>query len=174
MTKSFGAGNSDGWVVRFDRNMNEVWDRKYGDKAWNAAQSVAEVPGKGFILSGNTRTGGGRSDVWIVKVNQRGVWEWEKQYGGPAVDYAVSVLPHSSGGYVVAGATRSSGAGQFDGWLIGLDGKGEVLWQKTLGKSGNDGFSRLEPLPGGGYLATGYSEKGSGSKNFDAWIMLLK
>ena len=45
---------------------------------------------------------------------------WTCTYGGSSGDYGYSVQQTSDGGFVVAGSTRSFGAGGYDVWLIRL------------------------------------------------------
>lgn len=54
-------------------------------------------------------------------------------YDGGDTDEAVSVVTTADGGYLVAGNTRSYGAGGKDIILLRLDQYGNMLWQKTLG-----------------------------------------
>ena len=43
---------------------------------------------------------------------------WSRTYGGSGSDGAYSVQQTADGGYIVAGKTRSFGAGGLDGYLI--------------------------------------------------------
>ena len=46
-------------------------------------------------------------------------WVWS--YGGNSSDYANSIKQTSDGGYIIAGSTRSFGAGEYDEWILKLD-----------------------------------------------------
>src|ERR1700690_3766405 len=61
-----------------------------------------------------------------------------KRNGGSGNESANSIVQTSDGGYNVAGATDSFGAGQNDFWVVKLDSDGDVIWQKAYGGSGND------------------------------------
>ncbi|GFP40314.1 zinc ribbon domain-containing protein, partial [Candidatus Hakubella thermalkaliphila] len=56
---------------------------------------------------------------------------WQKTYGGKDLDSAVSIQQTKDGGYIVAGDTRSFGAGEEDFYILKLDPTGKVLWEKT-------------------------------------------
>jgi TolB-like protein len=60
-----------------------------------------------------------------------------KTYGGGGYDYASSVQQTSDSGYIIAGTTRSFGAGNEDIILIKADANGNILWAKTYGGTGN-------------------------------------
>jgi hypothetical protein len=51
---------------------------------------------------------------------------WTRTYGGTDTDIANSVRQTSDGGYIVAGATNSFGAGSYDVYLIKMDANGNV------------------------------------------------
>ena len=60
---------------------------------------------------------------------------WDRTYGGSDSDSAESLIQTSDGGYAVAGATSSKGAGMRDLWVIKLDSQGNMVWDKTYGRS---------------------------------------
>jgi hypothetical protein len=73
----------------------------------------------------------------VLKLNASGGIVWEKLYGDWNFDHAHSVQQTADGGYVVAGRTRSFGAGSYDFWVLKLDANGDLgpleTWQKTYG-----------------------------------------
>ncbi len=63
-------------------------------------------------------------DVWLVKTAAGDGEEWNQTYGGSADDRGFSVQQTRDGGYIVAGGTKSFGAGGEDIWLIKTDSLG--------------------------------------------------
>ena len=53
-TESFGAGDSDFWLVKTDRDGNQLWNKTFGGSSWDIGDSVQETSGGGFILLGTT------------------------------------------------------------------------------------------------------------------------
>lgn len=80
---------------------------------------------------------------------------FQKTFGGTNIDGGNSVLQTSDGGFIIAGLTKSFGAGDLDNYLLKTDANGNVQWKKTCGNSFYDYSNALAPAANGGYLATG-------------------
>lgn len=173
-THSFGAGNADAWVVKLNASGNVLWQKTYGGANLDVANSIQFTSDGGYVLAGTTQSSGaGLADAWVVKLDATGNIQWQKTYGGALNDFGNSILNTSSGGYVLAGATQSSGAGNYDAWVIKLDSLGNVLWQKTLGGAGEDTALSIQnnSFHNGYVLVGNTSSFGAGS--LDAWIIML-
>jgi hypothetical protein len=80
---------------------------------------------------------------------------WGRTYGGSGDDTASAVQPTADGGYIIAGSTRSFGAGDLDAWLLKLDAEGAVVWQKTYGGAYADVANDVRQTRDGGYIVAG-------------------
>ncbi|MFZ2070269.1 MAG: hypothetical protein WAV32_01430 [Halobacteriota archaeon] len=102
----------------------EEWNRTCGGTYCDVAQSVQQTADGGYIIAGYTKSyGAGEYDFWLVKTDANGNKDWDKTFGGSYSDYAMSVQQTADGGYIIAGITKSYGAGREDLWLVKVKGE---------------------------------------------------
>ncbi len=189
VTESLGW--NDFWVVRTDSSGQLVWQRSFGGSRNDHARSIRQTRDGGFIVAGDTESRDhditqhqGGVDFWVVKLNGSGVIEWQRTYGGTGDEAAYSVRPTKDGGYIVAGYTTSSDGhisanrGDADFWIIKLDERGAIEWERALGGSSDDRAFSIQQTNDGGFVAAGYSysddfdvSKNRGSADY--WIVKL-
>jgi len=96
--------------------------------------------------------------------------EWDKTFGGSGTDVFLSVQQTQDGGYITAGMTDSSGAGEDDIWLVKTDSEGNKKWDKTFGGSEQDAGFSAQQTQDGGYIIAGIT--GSyGAGEDDIWLI---
>jgi hypothetical protein len=158
-TTSFGAGEADVYVVKLDANANLQWTTTIGGKKEDVGTSLIQTSDGGYAIAGHTESfGAGEKDVYVVKLDASGNLQWTKTIGGKDWDAGLSLIQTSDGGYAIAGATKSFGAGETDVYVVKLDAKGNLQWTKTIGGPGNEeGFSLIQTSDGG-YAIAGVTE----------------
>ena len=97
---------------------------------------------------------------------------WEKNIGGTGVDIANAVVILADGGIVIAGKTNSTGAGDYDGYVVKIDSDGDVVWEKTFGGPAEDVVIDLIATSDGGYAIAGHTSSGGAGGN-DGWLVKL-
>ena len=185
-------GSGDAWVVKLDAGGNILWQKALGGTHYDQANSITSTPDGGYIMGGWTTSNdgdisgyhGGSNDAWVVKLDGSGNLVWQKTLGGTDYDYAASITPTSDGGYIMTGSTMSNDGdvsgnhGNYDAWIVKLDGYGNKIWQKALGGSDRDLTSSMTITSDGGYLIAGSTGSNDGDVNgnhgdYDAWIFKL-
>ncbi|HOY68121.1 MAG TPA: hypothetical protein PLP29_14655 [Candidatus Ozemobacteraceae bacterium] len=138
-------------AVRFAADGSQLWRKTFGGREEDEACDLVVLTDDSSLLVGSTRspqgdvTGfrGGR-DLWAVRLDRSGNLLWQKTYGGGNDDSGFAVITTETGGYVLAGATTSNDGdvsgnlGGSDAWLLGIDGTGNLLWQRCFGGAGED------------------------------------
>jgi hypothetical protein len=173
MTSYYGAGGGDVWLIKTDSRGNLEWERTFGGLGPDKGSSVQQTSDGGYIVAGMTSYyGAGGGDVWLIKTDSRGNLEWERTFGGPDDDWGSSVQQTSDGGYIIAGVTESYGygAGWEDVWLIKMDSRGNLEWERTFGGPYDDwGFSVQQTSDGGYVIASMTSSYEAGEE--DVWLI---
>lgn len=117
--------------------------------------SVRPTPDGGYLTTGTTESfGSGGKDIWVTKLDASLNPEWQKVYGGPDDETAVSLVK-AANGYLVLGSTASFGAGGKDVLALHLEGDGSVVRERTYGGSDGDVAEAAVQGVHGGVLITG-------------------
>jgi hypothetical protein len=171
VTNSFGAGNADVYLLKTNAAGDTAWTRTYGGTSGDGGYSVQQTADSGYIIAGYTSSfGAGNHDVYLIKTDAAGDTVWTRTYGGNLRDWGNSVQQTAGGGYMITGATRSSGAGAQDVWLLKTDAAGDTAWTRTYGGTGNDEGNSVQPAADGGWVIAG-STTSFGAGGADVYLI---
>ncbi len=185
----------DYWVVKIDANGIKQWDKRFGGNSYEQLLSLQQTTDGGYILGGfsasgisgdKTQASRGLNDYWVVKIDDNGIKQWDKRFGGSDYEDLRSLQQTADGGYILGGDSRSGiggdktqdSRGNYDYWVVKIDGNGVKQWDKCFGGTEYDILSSLQQTTDGGYILGGYSLSGiSGDKTEntrggeDYWIV---
>ena len=170
---SKGAGRGDVRVVKLNKRGDLVWDKTFGGSENDEAYSIFQTNDGGYAIAGFTvLEDTGDRDIWVIKLDKNGNKVWDRTFGGTSEDWANSIVQTEDKGYMVAGWTKSMGAGKTDVWIVKLNKNGDLLWDKTFGGSENDEAHSIVQTEDGGYAVAGWT-KSKGTGNSDVWVIKL-
>lgn len=188
---SANYGKNDYWLLKLDSIGNIEWNKNYGGSEADNAAAVITTTDGGYLIAGESHSTDhdvtvnyGNGDFWLVKVDNSGAVQWEKNYGGTDYDAAYSVFWTSDGGYIAAGLTSSSDNDVsqiyrvMDCWIIKVNSAGSLEWEQNFGGRDYETARCIMQAEDGGYIFAGYTDssdndvtKNNGSNDY--WIVKL-
>lgn len=163
----------DVYILKLDANGNKLWEKTFGGSDNDGAWSIQQTNDGGYVVAGYTSSfGAGSYDVYVLKLDTSGKEVWSKTFGGSSDDLAWSIQQTNDGGYIVAGYTKSFGAGSEDVYILKLDANGNKLWEKTFGGSYDERAYCIQQTRDGRYIVAGYTSS-FGVGNYDVYIIKM-
>lgn len=163
-TRSFSQGEDDMWIIKLNAQGDKEWEKFIGGQGRDGAIDLLKTSDNHIMVLGITSSlGAGNTDVYLIKMDTAGNVLWSKTYGGSDYDWSWNIKETLDGGFIIAGDTRSFGAGQLDGYMIKTDNSGNLEWQKTFGGIYDDGSHGIIIAEDGCYFVTGSTKSFSKS-----------
>ena len=94
-------------------------------------------------------------DIYVVKTDLDGELIWEKTFGGEGDDNAWSIETTTGGNYIIAGFSNSFSSGDWDIYVLSIDGEGNELWSKHYPMAQDQFAWDILPDRNGGILIAG-------------------
>ena len=185
------TGERDVWIVKLNSSGTIQWQKTMGGAANDYAFSLQPTSDGGYITAGYTYSNDGDvsgnhgdADVWIVKLNNSGIIQWQKALGGSKEEVARSIQPTPDGGYIIGASSKSNDGdvsgnhGDADAWIVKLSSTGAIQWQKSLGGSNEEIGRSVQPATNGGYIIAGSAKSSDADVSVnnggqDVWIVKL-
>jgi len=123
-TNSFGAGNTDAFLIKASATGNLLWTKTFGGTGAEWANSVQQTSDGGYIVAGWTEFGPGPTNAYLIKCDVNGDSVWTKNFGPVYGARCYDVQQTADGGYILVGYTAVIGAGGWEIYLIKTDSLG--------------------------------------------------
>jgi len=135
-TESFGAGENDMCLVKFDNSGIQLWNRTWGGNYSEYCYAIAIDSLKNIYLGGIMYNSSANDyNMCLVKFDNSGIQLWNSTWGGSQDDRAYGLVVDSSDNIYLVGETYSFGVGGSDMCIIKYNSSGVQLWNRTWGES---------------------------------------
>jgi len=194
---SKNEGQHDHWVVKLDAQGTIQWEKSHGFAGHDHSRSILQTNDGGYFIGGfldvdaseglgnetiNTKHGVG--EFWAQKLDANGNLEWRRYFGGVNNDRIFKVLQTNDNNFLLIGSSESddfdinNSNGSYDVWVVKINSKGEMLWEKSFGGSGVDNGHAAVKTNDGNYLIVGAAISNDGNisnskGNSDAWVIKI-
>jgi hypothetical protein len=169
----YGSTTADWFIVKTDAGGAIQWTRTINRAAYDYACSIVQTTDGGYAIAGMSATGGVFSgDIYVVKLNSAGTYQWSKTYGGTHDEVAYTIIKTTDGGLAFAGYSNSFGPYNVFNF-IKTDDLGNIQWNRLVGESGTGShvYSIIQLADGSYVLAGEITPTGTG--NYDMYIVKL-
>lgn len=170
-THSFGAGDSDAWLIKTDSTGNKEWEKFIGGKRKDLGNDLIKTRDGNFAFCGEnaSKNDSTKADVWLVKFNAKG--EILIDVTKPLLndDLANGLIETLDSGFVLIGNTNSFFHDEYDLYMCKFDSTGRFLWGDIYGiiqPNSPDYGQALDLYPNGNMLFVGSSVIGNSGFSF--------
>jgi len=175
-TYSFGAGDMDLPIAKFNANGNLLWAKTLGGSGWDYGSSVIETSDSGIVVTGWTSSFDVEvEDVLLSKFDASGNHLWTRTLGGSSNDVSYSVTQTiDDQGFVLTGDTKSFGVSNWDVLLAKFDTDGNYVYAETLGGEFSEGGRQVieclwDPTYSEGLEVIGTTENSGQAMRISFW-----
>lgn len=158
-------GGSDVFIAKFDSSGNLIWANSAGGPANDTGNGVVTDSAGNIYIAGefnstvdfdpgtgvSSLTTIGNMDIFLLKLNSAGVFEWVKQVGGANPESARSLAIDKEYNIIVTGDFKGdvnfdpgisnlimNGGSNSDIYISKFNAAGNFLWAKKMGGNGYD------------------------------------
>jgi hypothetical protein len=140
-------GKEDIFVVKYDMDGNLEWTKQFGTDSTDIVKGICTDNSGNIYITGYTtgklgKLSYGKSDCFIMKLDNMGNQLFTFQFGTPADDNSYSITTGPDSGIFICGTTWGDLAGKNKGFIDGFTGqftdKGNLIRYNQFGTDGFD------------------------------------
>lgn len=154
-SNSFGGGSYDMYVVKLDKAANIQWQKTFGGSRTDIGWGVKELKDKTFLLFGAIGIDSTNDDVFITRLDANGNQLWQKTYGNEKYERCTQMLTTTDGNFLLIGQRNVGPDNNIDSYILKIDDKGNLLWEKCFGGSLPERTFYGGEVPNGDFLISG-------------------
>lgn len=154
ITKSWGAGLMDHFVIKTDAGGNITWAGAYGSSNDDLGADLIQRTDGGYLTIGHTWVS--TIYMYVNFINSDG----SLQHGGywptpTGYTDGRDVVQCSDGNFVAAGMANGFGGGSHDVYIKKFDNAGQSIWTYSIGGPESEEAWALVERPDGGFIVVG-------------------
>lgn len=158
-TSSFGAGLTDGFLMKFRANGTAAWKRTFGTSGNEHVVRVVETPDRGLFILADADHDPNLNDVVVARFNSTGRLIWRKVISAGAFDHPSDLqLTSDNGAIVVMASDLPTGVRSV---IVKLSSNGTIQWSRVYGSSGDHVALSVQSADDGYYFTELYTSPGS-------------
>jgi len=165
-TKSFGTGNTDIYLVKFNSS-GMVWNQTWGCVKDDHGREIIYDPSGDLYVTGYydqppncyipPDAGPIPQSLGLIKFDSEGIYQWNSTWKKGVYDYSYGMVMDSSGNAYVAGYTYTGAYGDYDWCLVRFNSSGIADWSCTWGTDLSESSRSVVLGPNKTAFATGYT-----------------
>ena len=155
-SRSIVANTTAGWAIKIDDVGNMIWNRTFLEGFGSELRCAVDLA-DGFLLVGNQFFASGEVSGYIIKIDFQGNPQWQTTVGVGGVNKLFSGIA-TPDGFAVYGLTEPEGGYQSAAWIVKLNTKGNVVWNKTYGQPNETALRTGVLAQDGDYVVAGYTD----------------
>lgn len=190
----------DVWTIKIDLLGNLIWQKCLGGTGTDTAVDLVKTAQNEYVICASTNSNNGdvtnnihdinnQPETWIVKLDSLSNIIYEKCYGGTSQENGIGIINDVDGNFVVLASaasvngdvTNHHGSTIYsDYWVMKINQvDGSIIWQTSLGGSGEDYPAGISLASDGAYLINGRTASTNGDVTSvlnggdDYWIVKL-
>jgi hypothetical protein len=131
------------------------YQKVYGGYSYDYGNDLIQTTDSGYLLLCTSNSFSNSSDIYLLKVDKQGNYEWQRTYGGNQIEGACKIKFTQDGNIVMAGHTSSYLNTSYDFYLIKANTNGDTLWTKHYGTNEWDFANSMDTCADGGFIMAG-------------------
>ncbi len=162
--------STDILIYKVDTSGQVIWQKTYATLLNESANYIEQTKDGGYIIAGAQNDSAGYYDLFALKLNADGDYQWHRTYGPNKNEYA-KMIHETADGFILSGDTGDS-LNNYDVAVYHLDTFGNKIWYKNYGDSLANGTQGIMLTADGNYLFYGETEIAPGSL-FDSFLQKI-
>jgi len=131
------------------------FQKVYGGYSYDYGNDLIQTPDSGYLLLCTSNSFSSSSDIYLLKVDKLGAYQWQHTYGGTEIEGACQIKFTHDGNIVMAGHTSSYLTSSYDFYLVKANLNGDPIWTKHYGTNEWDFANSMDTCADGGFILAG-------------------